>query len=217
MQDLDTNLQGSTWTQSSTSPLWTYDALNNSFFEGLSLEPVIEIDEDYQTASPPKTKKTVSVQVLHNTDWDQRETSLCEPSSFVTRSGIGYGLIFSKMFAPNVCFTKQATSMKTALLVQVLIGHVSSYPRLLIQGKLPPYIYPSCVLNGRLPGNCVLDGVHRCLSESLATCASLVGMFYAAGHSTQSRALVWKLVYSELDRIQNEVLIFFFENIFKKR
>jgi Zn(2)-Cys(6) binuclear cluster domain-containing protein len=211
MQGLNTGLQDNTWPQSSSSPLWTFDSLEPNALEGLSLGTVPEISENYSTISSLITQKTASVQILHNQDWDQMETSLCEPSNFVTHSGVGYGLIFSKMFAPNVCFKKKTPSMKTALLVQVLIGQTSSYPRLLAQGRLPPYIYPSCVLDSRLPKNCVIDGVHRCLPDSLATCASLVGMFYVAGHTAQIRSIVWKSIYSELEKLRDEVLVLLHE------
>jgi hypothetical protein len=77
-------------------------------------------------------------------------------------------------------------------MAQVLWGQVRAYPKMMIHGQLPPFMYPSCVLDDRLPKDCIVNGVHRCLSGPLATCTGLVRMFY--GRTPANSAFVWDTI-----------------------
>jgi hypothetical protein len=114
--------------------------------------------------------------------------------------------IYSK--APHgILSPKRLTTPKSVLTRQLLWGQVKSFPKTIIQGSLPPFIYPPCVLDDKLSKNCIANGVHQCLPESLANCASLVGLFYKRT-STNSR-LFWNSLYDELKLLQSEVLLMF--------
>ena len=109
-----------------------------------------------------------------------------------------YRTVYSDLLAP-----KKPKSTQSFLMRQVIWGQIRSYPKMIIDGSLPPFIYPSCVLDDKLPRTCTVDGVHDCLPEPLAICSSLVRMFYSRTRSTS--AFVWKSIYAELDRLRGEV------------
>lgn len=100
---------------------------------------------------------------------------------------------------------RKAATTETFLTTQILLGQLSSYPKMLSRGaKLPPFIYPQCVLNDQLPHDCIAaNGMHQCLPEPLANCASLVQMFY---HRNSGNArFVWNAIYAEQRRLAKEV------------
>jgi hypothetical protein len=199
-QCMDTSLPAATWPQSSTSSAWNAISSETSMFDVPLVEPFVESCHFTPAWFPTMSQPTSPSQDL--------EVCLPELSDPFTASAMGYATIFIKSFDHSVAFTRKPPSIKASLQTQILVGQISTYPRLLIQGDLPPYIHPSCVLEGRLPENCVVNGVHRCLPDSLATCASLISMFYATGHTKQSRSIVWKLIYQELDKLKQEVCIY---------
>lgn len=92
-----------------------------------------------------------------------------------------------------------------SLMARILSSHVESYPRMLIQGsRLPPFIYPQCVLNNGLCHQCIaVNGTHQCLPEPLANCAALVRMFYS--RSSNNAQFVWKSIYNEQKRLYEQV------------
>lgn len=100
--------------------------------------------------------------------------------------------------------TIRSTTTKSFLMTQLLWGQVKSMPEAMIQGQLPPFIYPQCILVDKLPGACVANGVHQCLPEPLANCSSLIRMFY--GRTSTSSPLFWDIVSGELKRLLREVL-----------
>ncbi len=110
-----------------------------------------------------------------------------------------YGKIFRDIWYP-----KQPAISKSSLTLQLIRGQIRAFPRTMIQGQLPPFIYPPCILQDKLPKACVANGVHQCLPESLAYCASLACMFY--GRTAISSPLFWRVVFTELKRLKSEVL-----------
>ena len=109
-----------------------------------------------------------------------------------------YRTVYSNLLAP-----KKPKSKQSFLMRQVIWGQIRDYPKMIIDGSLPPFIYPPCVLNDKLPRVCTANGMHDCLPEPLAICSSLVRMFYSRTGSTS--AFVWRSIYAELDRLRAEV------------
>ena len=109
-----------------------------------------------------------------------------------------YSTVCSNLMAP-----KKPKSTQSFLMRQVIWGQIRNYPKMIIEGQLPPFIYPSCVLDDKLPRVCAVNGAHDCLPEPLAICSSLVRMFYSRTASTS--AFIWKSIYKELDRLRSEV------------
>ncbi|KAI0437427.1 hypothetical protein F4803DRAFT_150838 [Xylaria telfairii] len=91
-----------------------------------------------------------------------------------------------------------------SLMARILSSQVESYPRMLIQGsRLPPFIYPQCVLNNGLSHQCIaVNGTHQCLPEPLANCAALVRMFYS--RSSNNAQFIWKAIYDEQKRLDEQ-------------
>ncbi|KAI0543957.1 hypothetical protein F4679DRAFT_65454 [Xylaria curta] len=99
---------------------------------------------------------------------------------------------------------RRGISTQQSLMAKLLSGQIENYPKMLIQGsRLPPFIYPQCVLNNILYHQCVADnGSHQCLSEPLANCATLVRMYYS--RSPNNTQFVWKTIYNEQKRLYKE-------------
>lgn len=97
---------------------------------------------------------------------------------------------------------KSITSRFTS---KVLLGQILCYPTMLVRGgRLPPFIFPPCVLDGQVPpAECCALGYHRCLPEELAICCNLVQSF--ENRTPGSTAFVWKSVYQEVERLRQEV------------
>lgn len=72
---------------------------------------------------------------------------------------------------------------------------------------LPHFIHPQCVLRDQSIQDCISDaGVHSCLPEPLAICASLMHMFFTK--SDASSAFVKMKIYEEHCRLYREVSLF---------
>jgi hypothetical protein len=129
-----------------------------------------------------------------------RRVSLCPTSLPVKPSGRDitiYGMRITNILSPKTARTPQSF-----LMTRVLLSQVTSYPKMLTSGQLPPFLYPTCVLN-KLDGSCARDDAHTCLPEPLAICKGLVGMFY--GRTPQSTAFIWKTIVAEQNRLLEEV------------
>ncbi|KAF6839392.1 C6 finger domain-containing protein [Colletotrichum plurivorum] len=100
---------------------------------------------------------------------------------------------------------KAVTSRFTS---KVLLGQILSYPAMLVRGgRLPPFIFPPCVLDGQVPpAECCALGYHRCLPEELAICCNLVQSF--ENRTPGSAAFVWRSVYKEVERLRQEYMSF---------
>jgi hypothetical protein len=86
----------------------------------------------------------------------------------------------------------------------MVLGQVMSYPKHLLEGdQLPPFIRPPCHLDEELAHDCLESDSHVCLPKRLATCASLVRMFY--NRTTADEEFVWDTIRGEVDRIKHEV------------
>ncbi|CCF38522.1 hypothetical protein CH063_00288 [Colletotrichum higginsianum] len=88
--------------------------------------------------------------------------------------------------------------------VKVLMGQLLAYPKMMAKGgRLPPFIFPPCVVEGNaLTTDCCSTGYHKCLPETLAICCNLVQSFEA--RTAGSASFVWKSIYKEVGRLQNE-------------
>ncbi|KAI0533601.1 hypothetical protein GGR58DRAFT_100510 [Xylaria digitata] len=99
---------------------------------------------------------------------------------------------------------RRSATAERPLMARILVGQVGNYPTMLIQGnRLPPFIFPRCVLNNRLSRHCTAaNGTHQCLPEPLANCAALTQMFYS--RSSGNAQFVWKTIYDEQNRLYRE-------------
>ena len=90
------------------------------------------------------------------------------------------------------------------ILSSIILGQLTSYPKMLIQGDLlPPFIHPPCFRDERLAPECSDKGYHVCLPEDLAICQTLVRGFYE--RTDKSVEFVWKAIYAETERVKKEV------------
>jgi len=104
----------------------------------------------------------------------------------------------------NIFSPRKSTTTQSFLTARVIWGKFMTYPKMLIQGHLPPFIYPSCVFNDVLPQNCTVNGIHQCLPEALAVCAGLVIMFES--RTPASSSFVWRSIDTEVKRLKNSVI-----------
>jgi len=112
--------------------------------------------------------------------------------------------VYGKQYT-NFLGIRRTPTIDQSLMARILVGQLENFPRMLIGGsRLPPFIYPQCVLDGRLPGQCVSpNGVHQCLPEPLANCVVLTQMFY--NRTLSNNQLVWKTIYEEQKRLYEQV------------
>lgn len=96
------------------------------------------------------------------------------------------------------------TAAKT-LTHKVLRGQIKGYPEMMIRGvALPHFIHPRCVLRDQSIQDCISDaGIHSCLPEPLAICASLMHMFFTK--TDASSTFVKRKIYEEHCRLHREV------------
>ncbi|KAI1754065.1 hypothetical protein F4782DRAFT_61293 [Xylaria castorea] len=135
-------------------------------------------------------------------------SSPVDESEITADMGDGTTIVFKcKPFDLSQALLRGVSTQKS-LMAKVLIGQIENYPRMLIQGsKLPPFIYPQCVLNNILCHQCVAEnGSHQCLPEPLANCATLARMYY--GRSPNNARFVWKTIYNEQKRLYKEFCAF---------
>ncbi|KZL74714.1 C6 finger domain-containing protein [Colletotrichum tofieldiae] len=88
--------------------------------------------------------------------------------------------------------------------VKVLLGQLLAYPKMMAKGgRLPPFIFPPCGVEGQnLPADSCGKEFHKCLPETLAICCNLVQSFET--RTTGSASFVWKSIYKEVERLQQE-------------
>lgn len=99
---------------------------------------------------------------------------------------------------------RQRHVLRHCALSSVVVGQLTSFPKMLIQGhQLPPFITPPCHVHEELAFDCAKGGKHQCLIKELAICAGLVEMFYS--RTPQNADFVWKMIYAERDRLRREV------------
>lgn len=96
------------------------------------------------------------------------------------------------------------TAAKT-LTHKILRGQIKGYPEMMIRVNLPHFIHPQCVLRDQSVQDCISDaGIHSCLPEPLAICASLMHMFFTK--TDASSAFVKGKIYEEHCRLHREVI-----------
>ncbi|KAI0521324.1 hypothetical protein F5B22DRAFT_644049 [Xylaria bambusicola] len=104
----------------------------------------------------------------------------------------------------NVVTHRRSMTNERSLMARILLGQVHNFPMMLIRGsRLPPFVYPQCVLSNKLFHRCTAaDGTHQCLPKPLANCAVLTRMFY--GRNPGNAQIVWKAMYDEQRRLYEE-------------
>ncbi|KAK1507833.1 uncharacterized protein CCOS01_16139 [Colletotrichum costaricense] len=86
---------------------------------------------------------------------------------------------------------------------KMMLGSMRKYPAMLISDlNLPPFISSPCFGDEIL---CRQSGIHQCLPQPLAVCASIVRMF--PSDSLRDRSFAWKTIYMEQQRLFHETLI----------
>ncbi|KAH8680853.1 hypothetical protein BX600DRAFT_4824 [Xylariales sp. PMI_506] len=133
--------------------------------------------------------------------YENRIQDPLQPRS-VSGDPAGKKLVISGRAEGDILAPKRTTSTHSFLVMQILLGQIAAYPGMMIQEILPPFIYPMCMMNGRLMETCLRDGMHQCLPEPLAICASMVQMFQQ--RTAQSRSFVWKTIVKEHKRLADE-------------
>lgn len=99
------------------------------------------------------------------------------------------------------------------LLSVVVVGQLTSYPKMLIEGdRLPPFIKARCHSDEELAPECYQKRKHLCLPPDLAVCASMVELFYYRREPSTTH--VWDLIYGEIRRLRDKVcgLILLFQS-----
>ncbi|KAK5633030.1 hypothetical protein RRF57_008744 [Xylaria bambusicola] len=109
----------------------------------------------------------------------------------------------------HVVTNRRGMTNERSLMARILLGQVQNFPVMLIRGsRLPPFIYPQCVLNNKLFHCCTaIDGTHQCLPKPLANCAILTRMFY--DHNPGNAQIVWKAMYDEQRRLYEEAAVIY--------
>ena len=96
--------------------------------------------------------------------------------------------------------------LKHCVLTNILIGQMTSYPRMVIEGEsLPPFIHPPCHHGAQeyMAPECGESGSHQCLPETLSICTGLVKMFYT--RTERNASFVWSSIYTEARRLRDGV------------
>ena len=131
------------------------------------------------------------------------QASLCSTKTTTTLEiEKGVAFIYSKI-TNAILPRRQPIATQSLLTVQIIWGQVRNYPQMMIEGQLPPTIYPPCVLRDKLVKDCVVSGTHTCLPEALAICTSIVRMFYA--RTKENSAFLWRNIHAEQQRLRQEV------------
>lgn len=90
---------------------------------------------------------------------------------------------------------------EASLTSKMMLGSIRKYPAMLINDlNLPPFISSPCFGDEIL---CQQFGIHQCLPQPLATCASIVRIF--PRESFRDRSFAWKTIYMEQQRLFHEV------------
>ncbi|KAI0426785.1 hypothetical protein F5Y09DRAFT_51095 [Xylaria sp. FL1042] len=99
---------------------------------------------------------------------------------------------------------RRGVTNERPLMAKILQGQMENYPMMLIRGsRLPPFIYPQCILNNKLSHRCTsANGTHQCLPEPLANCAALTQMF--SSRKPNNSLFIWKAIYDENRRLYKE-------------
>ncbi|OAQ96061.1 hypothetical protein LLEC1_03508 [Akanthomyces lecanii] len=108
---------------------------------------------------------------------------------------------------PDQKLLRRRIFLKDCVLTSVVLGQVTGYPKMMIEGELlPPFIQAPCHYDEEQAPECRVAGRHKCLPEILAICASLVEMFYS--RTQASEEYVWKMIYAERARLRKEFATF---------
>lgn len=122
--------------------------------------------------------------------------------NFVSENNNGTVVVLGTKYH-DLVYPRNSKSTSSHLASRFIRGQVKAYPTLLLRGRLPPFIYPSCVLSDQLPLNCVQNGVHQCLTPPLAVCTSLVRIWESRMPATED--MVWRSINAEVGRLGREV------------
>ena len=98
---------------------------------------------------------------------------------------------------------RKIASTTSCLNAMVALGILKSYPRMILEGSLPPFLHNCHFI--RKDGDAFSLGSRGdiCFPEPLANCKSILHMFYAK--TKESSAFVWRTIRSEQRRLRREV------------
>ena len=182
----------------------------NSSFCGVSPNVISEvIDQPGQSSLPTNPNSPFEHLQAHPRATRQKyhdsQMELSLPNQSMSSAEIERGVAAMIGFdSRKILLPRKTTNAQSFLITQIIWGQIRVYPKLIIEGQLPPFIYPPCVIDDKMPKSCIANGVHSCLPKPLAICASLVSMFYS--RTAANSAFVWKSIYSEEERLKQEVL-----------
>lgn len=97
----------------------------------------------------------------------------------------------------DLSFTQQTLPIESDLTYKIIIGQLKSYPQRMLDGSLPPFIFPECKNDKYL---CVGSKGHHCLPAALARCRAVVAMFETMTVSNSD--FLWETVCNEADRLR---------------
>lgn len=146
---------------------------------------------------------TLSLIRQSNTE-EQDMFGVANRNEYVVEAGKGRFATYAKRFH-DVHSPKDPIAMQKFLTSQMIWSQIDTYPEMMIQGQLPPFIYPTCFLQDQSIKTCVTNGTHQCLPESLAICANLLHLFYKA--TPQSHSFVWRSINAEQKRLKSDVSV----------
>lgn len=96
---------------------------------------------------------------------------------------------------------RQRTSVESSLTSKMVLGHILTYPEMLVNGlNLPPFISPPCCGDEL---RCLQLGSHQCLPQPLVACARIIRM--SQTESPENKAFIWKMIYTEQQKLLHEV------------
>lgn len=99
---------------------------------------------------------------------------------------------------------RQRTSVESSMTSKMILGHILTYPGMLVNGlNLPPFISPPCCGDEL---RCLQSGSHQCLLQPLVACASIIRM--SQTESPENKAFIWRMIYTEQQKLLHEVSYF---------
>ncbi|KAK0734634.1 hypothetical protein B0T26DRAFT_77565 [Lasiosphaeria miniovina] len=193
--------------------------LGNDVFEDLNagdLPNTVAADSLPASATSCEVNTTGTVGYLDQ--WESSSMALPPPTSDNAPQPLGtlsvqplgtssvqpLGSTLSVFQNPGTLSQRKIAKLETYLSSKVLFGQMMAYPQMMTDGsgRLPPFIHPQCVLDGRSATECTSrgSGNHTCLPETLATCTSLLHMFFT--RTAASSDFVWKTIFDHQRQIR---------------
>ncbi|KAI1268927.1 hypothetical protein F5Y18DRAFT_171903 [Xylariaceae sp. FL1019] len=169
-----------------------WSLLADSTFMG-SIQSKVDVERIQRAASTPKTPDEL-FQTYLTSSAELRDESPSREAAVTV-----YGRRYERFLR-----LRHTPTSEQSMMARVLMGQIEHYPKMLSQSsRLPPFIYPQCIINGQLTEECTAGtGTHACLHEPLANAQSLSHLFL--NRTPGSAKMVWKMIYDEQTRLKKE-------------